>query len=70
MFHPEKATDVWGADLGAGAERRDPARGLLEIVVGTPLAICNKDEATALRDLSRPRAALYIGGMGARDRNF
>jgi len=70
FYHPEKANDVWGADLAAGLAERDPALGPLEVVAGGPAAICRQSDAPALRDLARPSIALYIGGMGARGRNF
>ncbi|HVT65541.1 MAG TPA: LLM class F420-dependent oxidoreductase [Mycobacteriales bacterium] len=70
FFHPDRAMDVFGEDLRIGAEKRDPARGPLEIVAGGTVAICDEDEAVKLRDLGRPGTALYVGGMGARDRNF
>jgi F420-dependent oxidoreductase-like protein len=70
FFHPDKAPDVWGDDLAVGAERRDPDRAPLEIVAGGTVALCDEDTATKLRDLGRPMTALYVGGMGARGRNF
>jgi len=70
FYHPEKAADVWGADLDAGLAKRDPKLGDLEIVAGGLAAICRPDEAVAIRDRARPMTALYIGGMGARGRNF
>ena len=70
FFHPDKALDVFGADLEIGAKRRDPARAPLEILAGGTLGIADADAAKKLRDASRPVTALYIGGMGARDRNF
>ncbi len=68
FFHPEKARDVWGPSLAAGQARRDPALGPLDVVVATPVAI--GDDVEHLHDLARPMLALYIGGMGARGRNF
>jgi F420-dependent oxidoreductase-like protein len=68
LFLPEKAADVWGAALAAGAAKRDAALPPLDVVAGGLLAI--GDDATALRELARPMVALYVGGMGARDRNF
>jgi len=70
MFIPEKAKDVWADSLAAGAARRDPQLEPLMIAAGGPLAIGEGTDITALRDLARPRLALYIGGMGARGRNF
>ena len=63
-----KARERWGAALRAGTQRRDPARRPLEVYVGGPVAI--GDGLEALRDLGRPQMALYVGGMGARQKNF
>ena len=70
FFHPDKAADAFGDDLAIGAKRRDPGRAPLEIVAGGPLAICDAASATKLRDLARPFTALYVGGMGAKGKNF
>ncbi|MFI8992664.1 LLM class F420-dependent oxidoreductase [Streptomyces sp. NPDC053542] len=68
FFHPEKAGEVWGPSLAEGSARRDPALGPLDIVAQAPLAI--GEDVDELVDLARPQLALYIGGMGARGRNF
>jgi F420-dependent oxidoreductase-like protein len=70
MFIPEKARDVWGPSLDAGLAKRDPALGPLQITTGGVLAIGEGDEVTALRELARPMVALYVGGMGAKGKNF
>ena len=70
LFLPEKAKDVWGASLDAGLARRSPERGPLQITVGGLLAIGEGEDVTRLRDLGRPTLALYVGGMGAKGRNF
>ncbi len=68
LFVPEKAQDVWGPALAAGAAKRSPELGPLEISTGGMLAI--GEDVAPLRDASRPFLALYIGGMGAKGRNF
>jgi F420-dependent oxidoreductase-like protein len=70
MFIPEKAKKVWGESLAAGAAKRDPALGPLQISAGGGLAIGEGDEILKLRELARPNVALYVGGMGARGKNF
>jgi F420-dependent oxidoreductase-like protein len=70
LFMPEKARDIWGAALDAGTARRDPSLGPLQITTGGLLAIGEGDEVTAVRELARPGLALYVGGMGAKGRNF
>lgn len=71
FFLPEKAQDVWGGALADGAAKRDASLDALKIIAGGTLAFCD-DEATAqtLRDFTRPLVALYVGGMGARGKNF
>jgi F420-dependent oxidoreductase-like protein len=70
FFHPDKARDVFGADIETGSKLRDPDRAPLEIVAGGMVAICDDDSATKLRELGRPGTALYVGGMGAKGKNF
>jgi F420-dependent oxidoreductase-like protein len=66
---PERAAEVWGPALAAGAARRDPSLPALDVITATaPLAI--GDDVSSVLDLARPLHALYIGGMGARGRNF
>ena len=40
------------------------------ISAGSLLAIGEGDEVTALREFMRPMTALYVGGMGAKGKNF
>lgn len=68
LYLPERAGQVWGDALAAGTAKRDPALGPLDVVAGGPLAI--GEDVTHLRELGRPMIALYVGGMGARGRNF
>jgi F420-dependent oxidoreductase-like protein len=68
FYLPEKAGQVWGGSVTEGTARRDPALGPLDVIAQAPLAI--GEDVTALRDQGRPQLALYIGGMGARGRNF
>jgi len=68
IYAPEKAADVWGGALAAGNAKRDPGLGELEISAGGLCAI--GDDVKGMLDLARPMLALYIGGMGAREKNF
>jgi F420-dependent oxidoreductase-like protein len=68
LYIPEKAGEVWGGSLEAGKARRDPALGPLEISAGGMIAV--GDDVKGLLDFVRPMAALSIGGMGARGKNF
>jgi F420-dependent oxidoreductase-like protein len=68
FFLPEKAQDVWGTALAAGQSKRDPVLGDLEVFAGPTLAIGENVEP--LREIVKPHLALYIGGMGAKGKNF
>ncbi len=73
FFDPHRFRDVWGEALDEGLAQRDAALGPLQISAGGMVAIGDEysgDAADAVLDLSRPMMALYIGGMGARDKNF
>ncbi|GAB3199449.1 LLM class F420-dependent oxidoreductase [Nocardioides hungaricus] len=70
LFHPEKAQGVWGDALAAGTAKRSADLGPLEISAGGMVAIGEGPDTKALLDLVRPTYALYVGGMGARGKNF
>ncbi|GAB1817410.1 LLM class F420-dependent oxidoreductase [Herbidospora sp. RD11066] len=68
FYMPEKAADVWGASLAAGAAKRSEELGSLDVIATATLAI--GDDVSGLLEFGRPMAALYIGGMGAKGKNF
>jgi len=68
FYYPEKADEVWGDSLRAGYAKRDPELGPLDVMVSAPLAI--GDHVDDRLSWVKPQLALYIGGMGARGRNF
>ncbi len=73
FFDPEKFHTVWGDELKKGATQRDPSLGALQISAGGMVAIGDEfagEAADRVLDMARPNVALYVGGMGARDKNF
>jgi alkanesulfonate monooxygenase SsuD/methylene tetrahydromethanopterin reductase-like flavin-dependent oxidoreductase (luciferase family) len=68
LFDPAKANDVWGEDLAIGAAKRSADLGPLQITAGGLVAI--GDDVKGFLDFVRPMVALYVGGMGARGKNF
>ena len=68
LYYPEKAAAVWGESLARGKAKRDPSLGELDVVAQASLAI--GDDVEGFLEFGRPFAALYIGGMGAKGRNF
>jgi F420-dependent oxidoreductase-like protein len=70
FYNPHKAEKVWGDDLAAGAAKRAADLAPLEIVAGGAVGFGSEEDAKKVRDAARPQTALYVGGMGARGRNF
>lgn len=73
FFDPEKFHTVWGDELKQGTADRDPSLGTLQISAGGMVAIGDEyagEAADRVLDMARPNVALYVGGMGARDKNF
>jgi F420-dependent oxidoreductase-like protein len=68
FYMAEGAEAIWGEALAKGHQARDRKRAPLEIFAGGGVAI--GDGLEHLRDLARPQTALYIGGMGAKNKNF
>ncbi len=68
FYMPEKADQVWGEALRKGLAKRHPSLPPLEVYAGGSVAV--GDGLEAYRDMARPGVALYVGGMGARDKNF
>jgi F420-dependent oxidoreductase-like protein len=71
FYLPEKADLVWGEALNQGLKKRAPELGKLQILAGGSVMF-TEDEAVVEKvlDSGRPGAALYVGGMGARGKNF
>ena len=71
FFYPERARQAFGDALDSGSARRDPSLGALQIFADTHLAITEdpQQQEAALQRV-REHLALYVGGMGARGKNF
>ena len=71
FYFPERAEEAFGDALAVGNAKRDPALGPLEILADTHLAFVDSpaQEHVALQRV-REHLALYVGGMGARGKNF
>lgn len=68
LYAPTLADRVWGDALRKGLAQRPAELGPLDIVGGGIVAM--GPDAEKYRDMLRPMAALYIGGMGAKGKNF
>ena len=70
LFMPDRASMIWGEALERGKAKRLSGLAPLETVAGGMLAIGPESEVAKYRDFARPNIALYVGGMGARGKNF
>jgi F420-dependent oxidoreductase-like protein len=68
LFAPERAAQVWGESLRRGLAKRHEGLAPLEVTAGGLVAV--GADVKGLLDLARPLYALYVGGMGARGKNF
>ena len=69
-FLPEKFNDVWGDALDAGGAKRSDDLGDLQIVAGGTVAMGSGPMVEGVRKGVRDNVGFYVGGMGARDKNF
>jgi hypothetical protein len=70
LFIPEKSDAVWGASLAAGKAKRSNDLDDLMVTAGSLVAIGEGEDVIKIRELARPMVALYVGGMGAKGKNF
>jgi F420-dependent oxidoreductase-like protein len=67
LFAPDHI-DVLKSSLEEGARRAD--RSTDEIDIAPMVSMAMTDDAGQARNMMRPFLALYVGGMGSRERNF
>jgi F420-dependent oxidoreductase-like protein len=70
FFSPYRFKDAFGAALDTGFGKAGGGKSLDRFDVAPTVTVIVGDDVDALRNLAKPMAALYIGGMGARGRNF
>src|SRR3954470_5358380 len=69
LFSAEHARELRGPlDEGAARAGRDLADGSFDIA--PTVNVCIGDDLDAARDVMRPFLALYVGGMGSKEKNF
>jgi F420-dependent oxidoreductase-like protein len=67
FFAPAHA-DLFAAQLDEGLDRSGRVRDALDVAPFAPVVL--GDDVQACRDLVKPALALYVGGMGAKGKNF
>ena len=61
---------MWGEALAAGAAKRSADLGPLQIMAGGTVALGDGPEVREAREATRANVGFYVGGMGAREKNF
>jgi F420-dependent oxidoreductase-like protein len=69
-FVPDRFEQVWGDALAAGRAKRDPDRAPLLIQAGGIVALGDGPHVQEARNAARGLIGFYVGGMGAKTKNF
>src|SRR5262245_6936554 len=70
FFSPDRLQETYGDSLDAGFAKAGGGKSLADFDVAPTVSVVLGDDLDTLRSFVKPMAALYIGGMGARGRNF
>jgi F420-dependent oxidoreductase-like protein len=70
FFSPTRAHEVWGDSLDAGFADAGDTKVADDFDVAAMVTVLLGDDLPALRDAVKPTLALYVGGMGAKGKNF
>ncbi len=69
-FVPDRFEQVWGDSLAAGRAKRPADKAPLEIIAGGTVALGSGAHVDEAREAARGLIGFYVGGMGAKDKNF
>lgn len=69
LFSPEHVS-VMRDEIATGVARAGEGKRVEDVEIAPTVQVYVGDDWEAARDLMRPFIALYIGGMGSRDKNF
>lgn len=69
-FVPDRFQQVWGDSLAAGGAKRSADLGTLDIIAGGVVALGNGPDVQEAREAARAHIGFYVGGMGAKSKNF
>ena len=70
FFSPQRAVETFGAALDAGFAAAGGGKHLTTFDIAPTTTVLLGDDVDALRGFVKPMLALYVGGMGARGKNF
>ena len=69
LFSPEHVA-VMRQEIEAGVARAENGKTVADVEIAPQVQVYVGEDWEAARDLMRPFLALYIGGMGSREKNF
>ncbi len=70
FFSPTRFRETYGPAIDAGFAKAGDGKSLADFDVAPTATVIVGDDLDLLRSFVKPMAALYIGGMGARGKNF
>jgi len=70
FYSPYRAPQVYQAALDAGFRKAGNGKGIKDFDIATGPTVILGDDVASCLELIKPVQALYIGGMGARGKNF
>jgi F420-dependent oxidoreductase-like protein len=70
FYSPERAPKVYEPSLETGFKKAGGGKGLHNFDVAVTVTVIIGDDVSACLQFVKPMLALYIGGMGARGKNF
>lgn len=70
FYSPYRAPGIFGPAIEAGLARAGGGKDRAAFDVAATVPVLVGDDVATLRDALKPLLALYVGGMGARGRNF
>ncbi|MFQ5407170.1 MAG: LLM class F420-dependent oxidoreductase [Anaerolineales bacterium] len=70
FFSPRHYNEVYAASIQAGFARAGDGKSLDNFDIAPSVTVVLGSDVQACRDMVKPVLALYVGGMGARGKNF
>jgi F420-dependent oxidoreductase-like protein len=70
FFSPMRLRETYGDALDTGFAKAGGGKSLETFDIAPTVTVLVGDDLDALRNLVKPMLALYVGGMGARGKNF
>ncbi|MFM7616233.1 MAG: LLM class F420-dependent oxidoreductase [Actinomycetes bacterium] len=70
FFSPERYREAFGPSIEAGLAKAGNGKSLADFDIAPTVTVIVGDDIELLRSFVKPMLALYVGGMGARGKNF